>query len=68
MITARDLKHHRLLFGDIDPGYIFSGMVKGTDFKTVDVSWNNVEVGHKRRRSWENVGKKHRQIALELSM
>ena len=48
MSTATELRHPRLLFGEIDPGYIFFGLVKNDDKDTVDVAWLPVEIGHAR--------------------
>ena len=58
IITARNLKHPRLLFGDIDHVYVFFGIVKACDLKTVDVSWSDVEVGHKKARVLETKARK----------
>ena len=38
MSTAKELKHPPLLFGDIDPGYLFFGLVKSGDMNMVDVA------------------------------
>ena len=46
MATALKLDHPRYRSGDIDPGYIFFGLVKSSEAKTVDVAWSEVEVGH----------------------
>ena len=45
--TAAELRHPRLLFDDIDPGYVFHGHVTATDRTTVDVIWSTVEIGHR---------------------
>ena len=48
--TAAELNHPRLLFDDIDPGYVFHGHVTATDRTTVDVIWSTVEFGHRQAK------------------
>ena len=48
--TAAELRHPRLLFDDIDPGYVFHGHVTATDRTTVDVIWSTVEFGHRQAK------------------
>ena len=41
--SVKELNHHRYLSGDVDPGYMMFGVVKGGDKDTVLVAWNDVE-------------------------
>ena len=44
--TAKELPRPRLFFGEIDPGYLLSGLVKKGEKDTVDVAWLPVELDH----------------------
>ena len=56
--TAKDLNHPRLLFGDVDPGYMFFGVVVSGDKYTPKVSWNRVESALRKAKIAARLGKK----------
>ena len=61
--TAAELKHPRLLFGDIDEGYIFFGIVTKSDETTVNVKWSTVEIGHQKAKVGKKKDKKIQNIS-----
>ena len=56
--TAAELNHPRLLFGDIDEGYIFFGIVTEADQTALKVEWSTVEHGHQKARVVKKKGEK----------
>ena len=56
--TAAELNHPRLLFDDIDEGYIFFGIVTQADQTALKVEWSMVEHGHQKARVVKKKGEK----------
>ena len=52
--TAKELRHPSYLSGQIDPGYILFGVVKGGDRDTIMVGWNKPERVFLRDKGWAN--------------
>ena len=52
--TAKELRHPSYLSGQIDPGYILFGVVKGGDRDTVMVGWNKPERVFLQDKGWAN--------------